>query len=50
MMELIQVLQNNAPMVVIASLGFWRVLVAVHKLEIRLVRLESKKRCNSQEN
>lgn len=40
--QLIQIVQGNAPMIVIVGLGFWRVLVALHKIELRLVRVETK--------
>lgn len=33
---LIGILQNNAPMIVLVGLGFWRVLVALHGIERRL--------------
>jgi hypothetical protein len=33
---LVGTLQNNAPMLVLVALGFWRVLLALHGIERRL--------------
>lgn len=42
MSELVAVLQANAPLVVVVGIGFWRVLLALHKIDRRLVRVETR--------
>jgi hypothetical protein len=39
---IVDTLARNAPIAVIVGLGFWRVLVALHKIDKRLVRVETK--------
>lgn len=41
MTEIIQALQTNALLVCVVGLGFWRVLVALHKIDRRLVKVET---------
>lgn len=42
MSELIAVLQNNAPLIVIFGFGLWQVLSRLHRIDKRLVRVETK--------
>jgi hypothetical protein len=39
---IVNALASNAPMVLLVAFGFWRVLVALHKIEIRLIRVDTK--------
>lgn len=41
MNDLIVIVQSNAPVIVLVGLGFWRVLVALHKIDRRLVKVET---------
>lgn len=40
--QLIEIVQGNAPMIVLVGIGFWRILVALHNIDKRLVRVETK--------
>ncbi len=39
---IIEAIRANAPLLIVVGIGFWRVVAALHKIDRRMVRVETK--------